>query len=58
MNEMQYRKKLLNDVNILDDRILDAFNSSTVKDTVWMKDGNSTLFEEICHQIRKWIKEL
>ena len=57
MNEMMYRKKLLNNINILDDRILNAFENSTVKDTIWIKDLNSTLYEEICFQVRKWIKE-
>ena len=57
MNEMMYRKKLLNNLPILEKKIMVAFQNSTVTDTIWMKNVNSTLYEEICYQIREWIKE-
>jgi len=57
MNEMMYRKKLLNNIDALEHKIMDAFKNSTVTDTIWMKDVNSTLYEEICYQIREWIKK-
>ena len=57
MNEMMYGKKLLNNLPILEKKIMVAFQNSTVTDTIWMKNVNFTLYEEICYQIREWIKE-
>ena len=57
MNEMMHRKKLLKNLPELYDSIETAFAGSNVCDTVWMKNGNSTLFEEIQYCIKKWIEE-
>lgn len=58
MNEMMYRKKLLNNLDALDDKIYSAFCSSDADDTIYMKNKtNTTLYEEICFLIKEWIED-
>ena len=58
MNEMMYRKKLLKNLEALENKIYSAFCSSDADDTIYMKNKtNTTLYEEICFLIKEWIED-
>jgi len=58
MNEMMYRKKMLKNLDALEDKIYSAFDLSDADDTIYMENSpNTTLYEEICFLIKEWIKE-